>query len=135
MTDTTGSECSQCTACCRTMKVEELDKPANVWCRHAIPGTGCGIYEIRPLACSEWSCVWLQSQSRFDGSRMGPGLRPDRCHVIVDTMKDKSGFILRVDKSYPDAWRKPRIQHMIKYFRERGLRVIVACGGRRKELL
>lgn len=136
MTDTTRSEgCGTCTLCCKIMKVEALDKGANIWCKHCVPGMGCSIYIERPQACEEWACVWLQSQNRFDGSRMGPELKPDKCHVVVDISKDPLMVILRVDPSYPDAYRKPRIQHMIKYFRERGLRVIVACGGRRKELL
>ena len=32
--------CDSCTACCKIMKVRELDKPANTWCAHCAIGEG-----------------------------------------------------------------------------------------------
>ena len=37
-----------CTACCKILKIRELNKPANTWCKHCNIGVGCGIYDSRP---------------------------------------------------------------------------------------
>src|ERR1700730_953620 len=43
-----GKACGTCMMCCKLPLIEELNKPIDRWCRHAVPGKGCGIYTDRP---------------------------------------------------------------------------------------
>jgi hypothetical protein len=52
-----GRTCGECTACCTTLQVVELNKPINTPCPHCTTG-GCGIYVSRPPTCRVWSCEW-----------------------------------------------------------------------------
>ncbi len=76
--------CDGCTACCKIMKVRELDKPANVWCQHCRIGSGCGIYVERPESCRVYECLWLKTQRM--GRPIPPELRPDRSRVVIGTI-------------------------------------------------
>jgi hypothetical protein len=40
------------------MRVDELQKPAGVTCRH-VCATGCAIYPTRPQICRPFRCLWL----------------------------------------------------------------------------
>lgn len=55
-------ECGECTACCTTMIVPELNKPAHVSCTHA--KGGCEIYDGRPPTCAGWDCLWIKGHFR-----------------------------------------------------------------------
>lgn len=74
--------CGSCTACCTTMRVEELDKPVGVTCQHVCK-SGCSIYESRPSGCVNWECVWLQSS-------MADGLRPDKMGLVFLPQKENA---------------------------------------------
>lgn len=50
-------KCGECSLCCKALRVDPLDKPTGVWCKHARPG--CGIYETRPEECQNFNCLWL----------------------------------------------------------------------------
>jgi hypothetical protein len=52
--------CGECGLCCKLLAVDEIGKPAHVWCEHFSPGTGCTIYETRPAACRTFECLWLK---------------------------------------------------------------------------
>ena len=39
-----GRECGACTLCCKVFDVPVLEKPAGQWCKHCLPGRGCGIH-------------------------------------------------------------------------------------------
>ena len=56
----TGRSCGDCSMCCKLLKIEEdeINKPANQWCKHCRPGAGCTIYNDRPLVCRAF-CLWL----------------------------------------------------------------------------
>jgi len=83
--------CGSCTACCHSLVIEELDKPAFTECAHACGSScanaagcdadaeaGCDIYEDRPDSCRGFRCLWL------DG-HLGEDDRPDRLGVIFTT--------------------------------------------------
>ena len=80
----TQRACGPCTACCETLHVEELNKPACTPCRHQIQSDsaeaagGCGIYTTRPAACRDFQCLWLRGL-RFTGD----GHRPDRSGLML----------------------------------------------------
>ena len=52
-------ECGECTECCISASVEEINKPMGVPCEN-ICGIGCSIYKDRPGACRFFSCQWLK---------------------------------------------------------------------------
>ena len=51
-------ECGECTECCISAAVEEIDKPMGVPCEYI--DNGCSIYKDRPGACRFFSCQWLK---------------------------------------------------------------------------
>ncbi len=117
--------CDGCTACCKIMKVAELDKPANRWCEHCRISQGCGIYEARPDSCRRYECVWLQTQSL--AAPMAPELRPDRSHVVIGTLDGGESLILYVSRDHRDAWKRGATGRFVAAMRARGLSVSVSC--------
>lgn len=117
--------CDSCTACCKIMKVRELDKPANVWCRHCRIGSGCGIYEERPESCRVYECLWLKTQ-RMD-KPIPAALRPDRSRVVIGTINQGEDLILYVSPDRPDAWKRGEFGHFVADMKRRGIAVTVSC--------
>ncbi|MEL7088668.1 MAG: hypothetical protein AAGL98_09555 [Planctomycetota bacterium] len=82
--------CGSCTACCSSLIIEELSKPAFTACEHDCSasncgksyGGGCAIYEDRPDSCRSFRCLWL------DG-HLGQDDRPDELGVIFTTTFDE----------------------------------------------
>src|ERR1700722_5643625 len=72
-----SNDCGTCTVCCMALRVIELDKEAGPYCKHCIPGKGCGIYETRFEICRTFLCGW----------RLVPQLdaawRPDRSGILM----------------------------------------------------
>ena len=62
-----GRTCGTCMMCCKVPYIAEFDKPPGVWCRHAVAGKGCNIYEDRPATCRAFFCTWMLDES------LGPG--------------------------------------------------------------
>jgi hypothetical protein len=82
--------CGGCVACCQFLpiSVPELEKPANLLCRHCVEG-GCGIYERRPeKPCRVWHCGWRHM------AKLGEEWRPDISGVIIRI--DVPGVVLLV---------------------------------------
>jgi hypothetical protein len=97
--------------CCKTLTIKELEKPPGVWCRHAVPGKGCGIYENRPQVCRSFYCHWMLNP------HLGPEWKPDRAKFVLygDAPSDGRQLIhVAVDPSFPDAWTKPPYLAAIK---------------------
>jgi len=118
--------CDGCTACCKVMKVRELDKPANTWCRHCTIGAGCGIYATRPESCRVYECVWLQSQR---GGRPLPlELRPDTSRVVMGVTNQGDDLVLYVSPDRPDAWKHGGTGKFVAEWRAKGYTVLVSCG-------
>jgi hypothetical protein len=90
--------CGECTLCCKVMAVEELAKPAGVWCSSCKPGRGCLVYASRPIECQTYSCLWLMDD-RFDQR-----WKPSKSKLVLTTSQD--GIEIRCDPGFPDAWRK-----------------------------
>ncbi len=70
-------QCGNCTACCKTHPVMELDKPARTWCPECEIGKSCKIYGRHPKGCREFECLWLQ---RY----LAPEHRPDLVGIVLD---------------------------------------------------
>ena len=120
--------CDGCTACCKILNIQELDKPANVWCRHCKIGAGCGAYETRPESCRVYECVWLQSQR--GGKPMAPELRPDRSRVVVGVTNGGDDLVLYVSPDRRDAWRRGAMGAFVEEMKAKGFAVMVGCEGR-----
>ncbi len=117
--------CDGCTACCKTTKVHELDKPAHVWCRHCTIGAGCEIYDTRPESCRVYECVWLKTQALDKPIPLA--LRPDRSKVIIGTANQGEDIVLYVSPDRPDAWRQGEFARLVAEFQGRGVAVHVSC--------
>jgi len=124
--------CGNCTACCKIMIVEALDKPSNTWCPHCKIAEGCGIYESRPDACRIYECVWLQSQR--GGKPMAFELRPDKSRVVIGVTNQGDDIVLYVSPDRPDAWKIGEMGRFVAEMRAKGFPVAVACGKRLRQL-
>jgi hypothetical protein len=91
-------ECGDCTLCCKVMAIEELAKPASLWCSHCKQGRGCLIYASRPAECESFSCRWLVDD------RLAQHWKPNKSKLVLTTSED--GIEIRCDPGFPDAWRK-----------------------------
>lgn len=124
--------CDGCTACCKFMKVRELDKPANTWCAHCSIGSGCQIYDTRPESCQAYECVWLRTQ-RLD-KPIAPALRPDRSRVVIGTANQGEDVILYVAPDRRDAWKHPEFLKLIGEFRAGGIKVLLSCNDELRQI-
>jgi hypothetical protein len=126
-----GRACGSCMMCCKvpTIKDPELEKPPGVWCRHAIAGKGCGIYDSRPGLCRRFYCHWMINPA------LGPEWKPDRAKFVLygDTPSTKK-IDIAVDPAFPNAWMKePYFASIMRWVRdgiERDLIVLVQIGPR-----
>ena len=118
--------CDGCTACCKILKIRELDKPANTWCRHCEIGVGCAIYDTRPESCRVYECVWLQSQR--GGKPLPLELRPDTSRVVIGVTNHGDDLVLYVSPDRPDAWKRGGIARFVAEMRAKGFTVLVSCG-------
>lgn len=111
-----GRACGSCSLCCKTVGVEELNKPIGVWCRHCVKGKGCGIYETRPPSCRAFICQWMLSEG------LGPEWKPDRAKLAL--LKSDGGRHLTafVDPGFPTAWRRSPYYENLKAWAVQGAR-------------
>ncbi len=72
--------CGGCTACCKSMAIIEINKPAGKWCPHCSIGKGCRVYTERPASCNEFKCEWLKGFGEEKD-------RPDHTKIILDFIK------------------------------------------------
>jgi hypothetical protein len=100
--------CGSCSLCCKILAVPDLDKAANVWCKHAKKTGGCGIYAKRPDACRRFTCLWLKD------SRLGDDWKPDRCKMVLSSSMGGRGMRISVDPDVKDVWRSEPYYAQIK---------------------
>jgi hypothetical protein len=122
-----GRQCGTCTACCKVVGVEELNKPQNKWCTHCHIGHGCMIYDTRPEGCKRFECLWLRGQTPED-------LLPKDCHVVLDATMDGRRVVAHVDSYYPDAYKTGRVGRYLHSIARAGLDVVVLIGDERRML-
>lgn len=121
--------CGSCTACCTLMAVDMAplpgpSKPARKPCQHLCK-RGCGVYEAKPNACSDFICGWLATQLS-DDNRMPKQWRPDRLGAIVD-VNEVGTITVHLEKD--DVWQRPgQLQTLIAYLAKHGLPPILGQG-------
>jgi hypothetical protein len=104
-----GRSCGDCSLCCKLAKVDELDKPSGVWCRHCAPGRGgCTIYETRPPVCRNYFCSWIVD------SRVGPEWYPLTSKMILSLENSGQRVCVRVEPGHADAWRREPYYSQLK---------------------
>ena len=103
-----GRACGSCMMCCKVPHIEEFNKPAGVWCEHAVRGKGCGIYADRPGACRAFYCSWMQDAS------LGPEWKPDRAKFVVYVQRNGINLQVAVDPGLPNSWMKAPYYAQIK---------------------
>jgi hypothetical protein len=118
-----GRSCGTCTLCCKVFEVPALQKPAGTWCRHCLPGKGCGIHETRPQHCREFFCLWMTD------ANLPEDWKPERSKIVL-TLFPGNGFIyVQVDPGSPQAWRKApyydKLRALARTLLEQGRHVIV----------
>lgn len=124
--------CDGCTACCKVMKIRELNKPAHTWCQHCTIGVGCGIYDTRPESCRVYECVWLQTQ-RMD-KPIAFELRPDKSRVVSGTTNHGEEIVLYVSPDRPDAWKRGGFEKLVAELLSKGKTVWVSCEDKLQKL-
>ena len=124
--------CDGCTACCKILKIHELNKPGNAWCQHCKIGVGCGIYDTRPESCRVYECVWLQSQR--GGKPLALELRPDKSRVVIGVTNQGDDLVLYVSPDRPDAWKRGAMGAFVAEMKAKGFAVAVACGEKVQQL-
>ena len=82
--------CAECTACCRTIQIQEFQKPLNTRCRHE--NGKCSIYDERPASCREFLC-------EYAAGLLGPidQWRPDQCGIMVTADANEAGTLFEID--------------------------------------
>lgn len=105
-----GRQCGECALCCKILAIEALAKPRHRMCSHFCKGVGCGIYERRPPACSQFVCAWLTTPEMDDS------WRPDRARFML---WGKDQLMVDVDPAYPDAWRREPYYSKLKQASDR----------------
>jgi Fe-S-cluster containining protein len=74
-------KCEDCGMCCYIPRIEELNKPHYVLCKHYIDDK-CEIYEDRPEECRLFECIYYQTQ------KCSENLRPDICGVMLERLSE-----------------------------------------------
>jgi hypothetical protein len=105
-------ECGECTLCCLVTRVPELDKPENTMC--TLCDAGCTIYNDRPQSCRAFDCAWLLGA-------MDEDQRPDKIHVVIETLPDESVVLALIEPGYEDVL--PTLNESFSEFTERGVSV------------
>jgi uncharacterized protein len=128
-----GAICGSCTMCCKAFYIAELDKPVGEWCPHCLIGGGCKRYDTRPPSCRTYECAYYTWIT--DGLPVPDRLRPDRCGVIIDAMKDSKDHHIRVLHPHrPEAWREPLVQRTINMLIDQGASVYLVKGETRSRI-
>jgi hypothetical protein len=83
-------QCGACTVCCIVPGIDtpQIQKATGSVCRNCGDG-GCAIYDVRPRACRDFTCAWL------DGA-LGDDWRPDQSGVFAQavTLQGRQGMSL-----------------------------------------
>src|SRR5579863_8285525 len=131
--------CGSCNLCCKLLEIRDIQKPARIWCWHALrPHGGCAVHNLgKPEVCASWQCLWLNSQSRVDpNDKMPWELRPNNSYVVFGPwdQEDETKLFVHVDPEHPQAWQSLAVQHQLELIRRRGGKIEVVIGENHVEL-
>jgi hypothetical protein len=109
-----GRACGTCTLCCKVVSIAEIGKAAGEWCRHCLPGRGCGIHPARPYVCRGAYCEWMISKG------LGPEWKPERSKFALFKTNGGRRLTAHVDPGYPSAWRRSPYYENFKIWAREG---------------
>ena len=128
-----GKDCGSCTLCCKVFRVPEVDKVAGEWCRHVVPGGGCGIHASRPTVCRTFFCHYLRNP------HLGPEWKPERAKFVLYTEMGGRRMAVVCDDVAPLAWRNapyyPQLKRWAALGIDRDHQVLVFNGKRATAVL
>ena len=128
-----AGDCGTCTCCCRVFTVPEVKPNPHDWCQHCEIGKGCRIYQVRPLACVDFKCMWLESQSQ---ERPFPlELRPDKNKVVMSPTTNPNIIAGITMPGYPGAWRKQMTRRLVDILVRKGFHFVVGPPGAMKRTM
>jgi len=123
--------CGTCSECCKTLKIEELDKPVGRRCPHQQRGGGCEKYTSRPLSCRDFGCEYLYGV----GDK-----RPNETGIVLDL---RLGRLMQMwesrhgalDTEYAVATRQYYLDqgHWVSYLHFRGQKELYVSTGASEE--
>lgn len=118
--------CGDCTACCHSMAITELDKPEWASCPNqrtpGLTGRGCGSYHDRPASCRVFACLWLQGFSLTREEH-----RPDRCGVMLAATDNPR--VVQARELWPGATTSGDGLALVTALRRAGVRVAIVAPG------
>lgn len=121
-----GRECGDCSLCCKTQRIDALDKPSGQWCEHARPGKGgCAIYAGRPHECVTFRCSWLAGY-------LPDELKPTKVRAVIGASATSGGqaAVVYVDPGLPSAVDRDPLRAWIDGVADY-MPVIITCGTKR----
>ena len=109
--------CGDCVACCKTMFVRDLKKPAGVPCKFLTPH-GCGVYEHRWDVCKGFVCMWLRDRHGLFAEEH----RPDKLGLILTGKTDPDTQQMRfvAHEVWPRAADTVQAARVIAFLRQFG---------------
>ena len=131
-----AGHCADCTACCQVFEVKEIPKAFGEPCRYigkTALGTGCTIYQDRPMPCRNYVCLYLDSQRREGVEKMPEELRPNVCRVVLGWPwgTDRNTLFVYPLPGYENAWRIPPVSEHLRMILSRGGKVVVVIEKKR----
>lgn len=123
-TETNNRTCGSCHLCCKLPEIKELEKPAGVRCNFVHIGVGCSQYQIRPKACRDFTCAWLDGDIPIE-------FYPKDFHAFVFLPAKGEYIQIEVDPGYSGVQESREmallVDHLITIT---GLPVAIRCGQR-----
>lgn len=124
------SHCRTCTYCCTLPRIEALDKPAYMPCRH-IEGGGCSIYgrPERPAACAAYSCAYLTARLS-GGPERNRIPHPLDCGAYFHRDPVERVIFVFVDPARPQLWKASALADFLRLQVGGGFALFVTDRGR-----
>ena len=110
-----GRDCGPCTLCCKVFDVPAVESVAGQWCRHCLPGRGCGIHLTRPDHCRAFHCLWMTE------GWIGPEWKPDRSKMVLTLDPTTRFLFVQVDPGQANSWRREPYYGQLKRWAEASL--------------
>ena len=97
--------CGECNVCCLVCRIDksefrwrDTDKKAGEMCDKLVNGR-CVKYKVRPKACKNFECLWLQISKSSKSELASVSWRPDNLGIMVKTTTWNDKFLFRVEET------------------------------------
>jgi hypothetical protein len=114
-----GRDCGSCTLCCKVYDVPAVESVAGTWCKHCLPGKGCGIHATRPQHCRSFFCLWMTQDF------LGPEWKPDKARFVLTMDPATKWLFAQIDPGAAQSWRKDPYFSQLKRWAAAGNRPVI----------